>query len=139
MIDKRHVESVLRINGLTKTAADEEIRSVLLSARFEKDEIETALMVLRENVKTSETRVDGLHKVFRSDQVLQPEEISELLGVDVALPTITEQKVVQRKYAFLQFLSLWTASLVIAVTTVLVYMYIHNIGFFHPTNSVFEI
>ena len=44
---------------------------MLISARFDNDEVNAALVVLRENTKTNETRVDGLHKVFRTDEGLQ--------------------------------------------------------------------
>lgn len=132
MIDKKHIESLLKINGIEKTAPDEVIRSVLLSARFKDDEVETALMVLRENVDTKQTKVDGLHKVFRTDQNLKPSEISELLGIDVNL---TEQVIVgatPKEYSVLQFILLWTTSLILAVTCILFYMYSHKIGVFHP-------
>ena len=135
MIDKKHIESVLKVNGITKTAPDEQIRSVLLSARFKEDEVETAIMVLRENVDTKETKVDGLHKVFRTDQHLKPAEISKLLGIDVDLLE-TVSVVAHKKghgFSMLQFMVLWMASIILAVATVMAYMYSHQMGMFHPT------
>ena len=85
MIEKRNVEAFLKVNGIPPTAKDEEIRSVLLSARWNNNEVDTALMVLKENVKNNETHVDTLHKVFNSDDRLSSAEISKLLGIDVAL------------------------------------------------------
>ncbi len=133
MADRSHIESILKVNGLGKTAPDEEIRSVLLSARFNNDEVDTALMILRENTKTNETRVDGLHKVFRSDRVLQPSEISKLLGVDVNL---REQIYTQRgpkRFSTVELALLSTVSALLAVVCVLTYMYTQNIGWFHPS------
>ena len=85
MIDKRNVEAFLKVNGIPPTAKDEEIRSVLLSARWNNNEVDTALMVLKENTKSNETHVDTLHKVFNSDDRLSSSEISKLLGIDVNL------------------------------------------------------
>lgn len=135
MIDRKHIESVLKVNGIPNTAPDEQIRSVLLSARFKEDEVETAIMVLRENIETKETKVDGLHKVFRTDQHLKPSEISKLLGIDVDL--IEQVSVVAHRktpaFSVLQFIVLWMTSIILAVATVLFYMYSHQMGMFHPT------
>ena len=70
MLDRTHLERVLKINGVSPTAADEEIRAVLLSARYRDDEVNMALLVLRENVDTKAARVDSLQKLMRSDQLL---------------------------------------------------------------------
>jgi hypothetical protein len=134
MMDVRHIESLLRINGLQKTASNEEIRSVLLSARFKDDEIDTALMVLRENTDTKETKFEGLHKVFRSDQALKPDEISRLLGINVDIKeTIRcEDRRPQRNFSFLQMFVIWLTSIIIAIAGVLFYMYSNQMGVFHP-------
>ncbi len=140
MFDKKHIESILKINGLANSAPDEEIRSVLLSARFNDDEVQTAMMVLRENVKTNQTRVDGLHKVFRTDQALQPAEISRLLGIDINLETPIERQKSKRRYTLLHVFLLWATSMIIAVTAVMFYMYTLEMGLFHPTSTpVFKI
>lgn len=135
MVDKKHVESILKINGLGTASPDEEIRSVLLSARFNKDEVDTALMILRENTKTSETRVDGLHKVFRTDQTLQANEISQLLGIEVQVHEKIEVGINARRYSLLQVILLWLVSIVIATTAVLFYMYSNQTGVFHPSTA----
>ena len=85
MINRKQVEAILKINGITPASPDDEIRAVLMSARYQEDEIDSAIMVLRQNVKTKEAKVQGLHKVFRSDETLKPSEISALLGIDPEL------------------------------------------------------
>lgn len=85
MISKEHIERVLRMNGLKPTASDEEIKSLLISAKWHKEDAELAVTVLRENKETHKTHVDTLHKVFTSDDRLDPESISSLLGIDVEL------------------------------------------------------
>jgi hypothetical protein len=98
MIEKQHIEAFLKANGVKPTASDEEIRSVLISARWEHQEIDTALIVLKENIVSHETHVDTLHKVFNSDNRLDAAEISALLGIEVTLSnkdvnlSVTEQR-----------------------------------------------
>lgn len=133
MIDRTQVESILKINGLTPSAPDEEIRSILLSARYDKDEVDTAIMVLRENQKTKETRVDGLHKVFRSNDGLQPQEISKLLGIEVDVTEPVEAHANRRDLSRWQFLAVWLASVGVAAVGILVYMYFNQLGPFHPS------
>ena len=55
MLQKKDIETILKINGVSAVAPDEEIRTVLLSARYNNDEVDTAIMVLRENMKTHQT------------------------------------------------------------------------------------
>lgn len=135
MVDKKHIESILKINGLGTASPDEEIRSVLLSARFNKDEVDTALMILRENTKTNATRVDGLHKVFRTDEALQASEISQLLGIEVQVHEKIEAGINARRYSLLQVILLWFISIIIATTAVLFYMYSNQTGVFHPSTA----
>lgn len=136
MVDKKHIESLLKINGLGNTSPDEQIRSVLLSARFNKDEVDAALMVLRENTKTNATRVDGLHKVFRSDEALKANEISQLLGIEVHVEEKIEVGLNARRYTLFQVITLWFISVIIATTAVLFYMYSNDTGVFHPSREL---
>lgn len=85
MINKAVVEQYLRANGIDQSATDDDIKSVLFSAKWHQDDVETALMVLRENPETHEQHVDALHKVFHNDDRLEPETISNLLGIDVEI------------------------------------------------------
>ncbi len=133
MTDRRYLESILKVNGLTPTAPDEEIKSVLLSARLNNDEVTAALMVLRENTKTNETRVDGLHKVFRTDSGLQPAEITKLLGIDVELTSAETVRTDPRRFTILELILLSLASAVVAIICLLMYMYSEGIGWFHPS------
>jgi hypothetical protein len=136
MVDKKHIESILKINGLAPTAPDEQIRSVLLSARFNMDEVDAALLVLRENTKTSATRVDGLHRVFRSDQILKAQEVSELLGIEMQITETVEMSGIHTpRYTILHVLTLWLISGIVAITAVMFYMYTHNTGVFHPSSA----
>lgn len=137
MMKRDQIESVLKINGVQPTSPDEQIRSVLLSARYSKDEVDTAIMVLRENTKTNKTRVDGLHKVFRSNQGLQPDEISQLLGIEVNLSErVQPDSVDSKNFSKLQSIIIAALSLLIAIMSLAFYMYIYKIGIFHSSTGI---
>ncbi len=133
MADRRHIESILKVNGIAPTAPDEEIKSVLLSARFNDDEVDTALMVLRENIITNETRVDGLHKVFRTDTALHPAEVSRLLGIDIDITDNMSRRSNPKRFSLLELTLLSVASSLLAIVCLLMYMYSEGIGWFHPS------
>ncbi len=138
MADKKQIESILRVNGLGVSAPDEEIRSLLISARFDDDEIKAALVVLRENTVTNETRVDGLHKVFRTDKHLQPKEISKLLGIDISVEDTISKKEKKRHLSYFELALVVFVSFLLAALFILLYMYSQDIGIFHPA-SLLEI
>jgi hypothetical protein len=133
MINRTQIESILKINGVSATSPEDEIRSVLLSARYNKDEVDTALMVLRENKRTKKVRVDGLHKVFRTDEALRPEEISELLGIEVDPNMIGTPSSKSRDVSGIQTMLVTIFSIVVGLGGLLVYMYLNRVGLFHPT------
>lgn len=134
MIDRTHIERILKINGLAPTAPDEEIRSVLVSAKWHKDDVETALTVLRENVKTHETRTDTLHNVFLTDERLSPEAIESLLGIDVEVSSedLRSLKNSRRRINAWQMLTIAGYALVFALISLAALMYWLQLGFFHP-------
>lgn len=140
MIDKNQIENILKANGITANAKDEEIRSILLSAKWSENDVDTALMVLKENTVTKVTHIDTLHKVFRSDQRLTPSEITELLGIKTTLSDDAEiHEAGDNKYQTLNIMVAVILSLLITVTSVGYVMYKEKAGFFHPDfNSINE-
>ncbi|MEN9921801.1 MAG: hypothetical protein RL097_77 [Candidatus Parcubacteria bacterium] len=132
MITRKQVETILKINGVPASSADEQIRSILLSARYSNDEVDTALMILREDVNTKQTRVDGLHKVFRTGDALRSDEISNLLGIDISIEDKIEERKKKKQISFTQYIVVWVSSVLLAVCGILFYMYLHKIGVFHP-------
>ena len=94
MIERGAVERYLRANGIHPDAPEEQIKEVLFSAKWHQDDVETALTVLREDPRTHERHVDQLHQVFHSDDRLEPETISALLGIETEIKprTVREQK-----------------------------------------------
>lgn len=139
MIKRSQIKKILKVNGVSPLSPDDHIRSVLLSARFNKDEVDTAIMVLREDANTKQVRVDGLHKVFRTDEALQPKEISELLGIEVDASTFYRPERSTSTMAGIQYVSIWLFSVFFAVATVLTIMYVNEVGPFHPSGRVVQI
>lgn len=137
MITREKVETLLRINGVEPVAPENEIRSILLSARFNDDEVNAALMVLRENTVTKQTNVQTAHKIFRSDQSLNPKEISQLLGINVSVEEFEIQKHQVRQLSHTQFLMILMISVAIAISSLTFIMYVTQIGFFHPKIGAF--
>ena len=138
MIEKQNLEAFLKVNGIPPTAKDEEIRSVLLSARWNNNEVDTALMVLKENIKNSETHVDTLHKVFNSDDRLSSQEISKLLGIDVRL---SDNEIIDLNKNMARTLTHTTAltlvlSVIIALSSIFYLMYKEKAGVFHTAEPL---
>lgn len=128
MIDRDQIETLLRIQGVSPTSPDEVIRSILLSARFNDDEIETAITVLRENKVDSSSRVEGLHKIFRSEKGLKPNEISQLLGIDVTVDEVQVRSHRNRRGGSGHLLTVIILTLVVTFAGVIFAMHYHKIG-----------
>jgi hypothetical protein len=141
MIEKRNVEAFLKVNGIPPTAKDEEIRSVLLSARWNNNEVDTALMVLKENINSNETHVDTLHKVFNSDDRLSASEITKLLGIDVTLSDYdvndlnAKHQLSQNSTALITLI----LSVIIAASSIGYLMYKEQAGVFHPADTTINV
>ncbi len=137
MIEKHQVESLLKANGIPATAADEEIRSILISARWDNNDVDTALMVLKENTASKATHVDTLHKVFHSDDRLTPADISSLLGVKVALSPDEMQDVETRHKSIERTQTLIAVILALSIVLFgLAYlMYSEQAGVFHASET----
>ena len=134
MIDRKHIEKILKVNGLTPTAEDEEIRSILISAKWNKDDVETALTVLRENINTHDSRVDTLHNVFLTDRRLSPEAIQSLLGIDIEVSSneLASLRESRKRVSIWQIASVISCAVILAVGFVVMFMYTKHIGIFHP-------
>ena len=138
MIDRTQVETLLRIHGVSPTSPDEEIRSILLSAKYDNDEVDGALMVLRENTETHASRIDGLHKIYRTDRGLLPHEVSALLGIEVEVNNLEVRNHRVRTATGSQNFVVLALALFLAVGGLMYAMYSHGSGPFHPTVTAFN-
>jgi hypothetical protein len=135
MLQRNQIEMILRVNGVKLDSPDEEIRSLLMSASFKNDDIDTAIMILRENKRTHTTTVDGLHKVFRSDQRLNSNEVSSLLGIDVDVEKTPQIQARIKSGKLSQIIIVSITAISLASLGVLFSMYIYKVGFFYPTST----
>lgn len=141
MLEKRNIEAFLKVNGIPPTAKDEEIRSVLLSARWNNNEVDTALMVLKENTTSNETHVDTLHKVFNSDDRLSSSEITKLLGIDVSLSD-NDVSDINKKHQLSQnstALITFVLSIIIAASSIGYLMFKEKAGVFHSSEKTINV
>lgn len=138
MIQKDQIETILKINGLDQTSTDEEIRSVLLGAHYDQEESQNAINLFRQKNVTNHTRIDGLHKVFRTDVQLKPDEISALLGIDVDVPKHIARDRKTQHLTSLHLMIITFLSIIIAVLGLFAYMYYMNVGLFHPSMPFFD-
>jgi len=136
MFKKEHIEKMLRLNGVSLDDPDDVIKSVLISAQWHEDDVEAAVLVLRENKDSHETHVDSLHKVFRSDERLRPETISSLLGIEMDLSSKdieVRRKRARRALMPSQVLVMAVISLVLSLIFVFAVMWYLETGLFHQT------
>ncbi len=84
MVDFNIIESLLKIQGITTHAPEQEIRSLLENAGYHIDEINSAITTLQKSkIKENITHHDGLYKIYRANNHLNPAEITALLGIDI--------------------------------------------------------
>jgi len=133
MIEKKRIEDFLRANGVPATAPDEEIRSILLSASFNEYEVNTALLILKENTVSNKTHIDTLHKVFRSDNRLKPSEINSLLGISVNLSDndIYYNTVEKRRATIMNTIIVFFLVVIFVFLGLFTMMYIDHVGPFY--------
>lgn len=132
MIKRDHFETLLKINGLTTESPDEQIIAVLVGAHYVLEEAQEIVSLFRQNITANTIRTDGLHKVFFSDAHLQPQEVSRLLGINVEVTEKIKYYTYNGRPTPMQFVLIWFLSVVIALTGILFYMYLNQIGLFHP-------
>lgn len=120
------------MNGIDATAPDEVIKSVLVSARWHEDDVETALVILRENPANQTTRVDSMQRVLSSDKKISADTLNAILGINVEVDTISEEhhRSLEKAYQN-QILSLTFVSIVLAVIFLFSAMYVLEIGVFY--------
>jgi len=90
------VERYLKTNGLSSSASSQKIKDLLKMAHWHPDDIDTALVLLHKKPVTRNVHVNSFSKVLYTDQRLQPETISALLGVEVDIRLPAESLVDDR-------------------------------------------
>jgi len=144
MIDKEHIVNFLRSNGVSSASSDDEIRHALQNARWHNDDIEVALLKLKDSEEPYEIKSGDAQNIFFSDVPIAPETLSSLLGIDVSLPLARLQaeesrRALQDKTTTTVILLTILTSVILGVFMTLLIMYLNNIGpFYSPVeNSLF--
>lgn len=133
MITKSDLIGILKINGVPIDSPDDYISSILLNARYTKSEIDEALFVLRNGDSVEDGQKNGLHKLFRSDGSLRPDEITQLLGIEVNERDLIHKATKKHTISTKLLILMWILSFLLAGTGILVYMYVSQVGIFHPS------
>jgi len=140
MISRESIEQFLVTNGVAPSAPDEEIKSLLLKANWHKDQVDTAITVLRENAK-HEQRTAVVKKVFSTDEKMNPEMVSELLGITMDVSHVasgSNKRAYQPSLTVGTMLSIVLISVGAASILLLMLMYHLEIGLFHQTNAFYK-
>lgn len=135
MFQRNQIEKLLKLNGVKLDSPDDEIKSILISAQWHDDDVEAAILVLRENKNNHNTHVDSLHKVFRTDDRLPPEAISSLLGIEMNVTSADIKLRHTRARGGVtpsQVMIVGGFSLVLSFVFIFAAMWYLKIGFFSP-------
>jgi hypothetical protein len=134
-VDKKLIENILRANGVSMSSGDDEIKSLLFSARWHEDDIDTALFVLRNDANDNKQRIDAVYdEDFRLQDRMRPETISALLGIEV-----DDYGLDQKEYArgenvgtmgMMGMVFVLSAAIIFSGLVLLLFMFIFKIGVF---------
>jgi len=139
MVDTTKIETLLQIHGISPSTPDEEIRSILFSAKYNDDEIDTALTVIRQNKSTKKDRIDGLRKIYRSDEALTPSQISALLGIELTVDMLQVKAARKTEMPLKKAVILSLLTVAFAFLGLLFALYMSDSGPFHPTVAAFRL
>ena len=132
MLNRQHIEHFLKLNGLTPEASDDHIRTLLISARWNPEDIDSALIVLRENPNAKSKQVNSMQQFFNSDEKLNPETLSSLLGMDVEVKNIVgEHKTELESHYRYQIVTIMFVSVLAALIFLFAVMWFMKVGIFH--------
>jgi hypothetical protein len=130
MMTREELETLLHIHGESLQSRPERIREVLVGAQYPESEITILLTYTQNHPDRAPKRVSGLHKIFRTDQCLAPEEINALLGIEVTIDTLRDYNKPKTR-DFLQTLMIIVFTLLLAAFGLIFTMYFGEIGIFH--------
>lgn len=134
MMRSEQIKSILKINGASEASPDEHIRSILLNAHYTRAEVNDALSIIRNKTMINKHESDDVHKIFRSSTTLKPEEISNLLGIQVDVSTFQSSAILPEsdtsKDSVFPTLLVGFLSIILAICGVVLYMFLNQLGFF---------
>ncbi len=137
MLQKREIETMLNINGVSLTAPDSEIRAVFERARYTDSEINVMFMMLRGTAPVLPGEFEDLEKAMRMDKGLKPGQVSALLGIqmDVDVDEFGFRKSSKPKLSIMQMVLIGVLAMTLVGGGLYAAMYYTKIGPFHPTSA----
>ena len=137
MIDRSAIESLLKIQGITANSPEEQIRAVLVEAKYEADEINSVIITLQNTICEDSTHKDGLYKIYRTDKNLKPIEITALLGIDVDVSNWQEGNHRKQGVSTAHFYLILGITILLALGGIMFAMYLNGTGPFY--NSIYAL
>jgi ABC-type phosphate/phosphonate transport system permease subunit len=139
MIDKKFVESFLRLNGVPATARVAEIQTLLVKAGWPQEQVKEALLLYTSDATMSEALAEKKQpQAFRPDMDWSSSKISSLLGTDVILDPSSFRASLAKKMQFSDMnkkificLCIATIATLIAVGIGIALMYFFEVGPFY--------
>jgi hypothetical protein len=131
MIDRTHIESILKLNGLGPDAPDEEIKSLLVSASWHEKDVETALVVLREDSHSNQ-HIKSVHQVLNTDDKLNSLDLQSMLGIDIEVKSAPSMIIKSQNQALkAQIFSIVVVAVMISILALMGIMWFLKIGLFY--------
>lgn len=143
MVERAQVVRFLKLNGIDATAPDEEIKSLLMSARWREEDVEAALTALHEDPESSKKTASAAQRpnavqqsIFRSDEKLAPDSVTALLGIDIDLSVKDielRRRSARGELTAGQVVNILLISLVISSAFIIGSMWVMKVGIFHQS------
>ncbi len=130
-MSRSELEALLHIYGESLQSSPERISEILVSAHYSPSEISVLLTYRQNHPDAAPKRITGLHKVFRTDQSLAPEEINALLGVEVTVGLLERNPKKQAGSTIMQTTIIVVLTLLLAAFGLVFTMYFNEVGLFH--------
>ena len=141
MVNKEHILNFLRVNEIPYPSPEEDIRRALGIARWHDDDIQVALLKLRNDSDPYQYNPNNARNIFFSDIPIAPETLSSLLGVNISLPRArlrAQNSRANSKDTLTTTVTLLTVftSVVLGLFVTLFVMYLYNVGpFYTPVEN----
>lgn len=134
-VDKGLIENILRANGVSMDSGEDEIKSLLFSARWHEDDIDTALFVLRNDKDDNKQRIDAVYdEDFRLQDRMRPETISSLLGIEVDDYDLNRKEYARGEnvgtMGMMGMVFVLSAAIIFSGLVLLLFMFVFKIGVF---------
>lgn len=137
MYTKKYVQQVLRVNGLSPTSPDAEIKKQLAYTCCNLDEVFLSALrdpnVSEDAVICGTASVGSRSTILTAEQRLRPMAIKNLLGIDVAVnySDLDAARLQRKNISPRQLFSIFVWSIVCATAMIMGVMWYLKVGFFH--------